>query len=74
MCDIPPSMLQCQALVAEGAILGESPAAVVAKCDITFGMLSDPDAALQVRRSQCPCIQCNTRSQHLSKSPTAMML
>ena len=31
----------------EGAVMGASPAEVVAKCDITFAMLADPEAALQ---------------------------
>jgi len=44
--DQPPP--QCDALVAEGAKRGASPAEVVRACDITFGMLSDPAAALAV--------------------------
>lgn len=40
--------MQCNALVSEGALLGSSPADVVAKCDITFAMLADPEAALKV--------------------------
>ncbi|KAG1673672.1 hypothetical protein FOA52_010540 [Chlamydomonas sp. UWO 241] len=39
---------KCSALVSEGAIEGASPAEVVAQCDITFAMLSDPEAAIQV--------------------------
>jgi hypothetical protein len=42
-----PSFLQCKALVNEGAVMGSTPAEVVQKCDITFAMLSDPEAALQ---------------------------
>ena len=36
---------QCAALVKEGAVAAASPAAVLAQCDITFAMLSDPAAA-----------------------------
>jgi glyoxylate/succinic semialdehyde reductase len=39
---------QCQELVALGATVGETPAAVVAKCRYTIAMLSDPSAALSV--------------------------
>ncbi|GAX77645.1 hypothetical protein CEUSTIGMA_g5088.t1 [Chlamydomonas eustigma] len=39
---------KASALVSEGALLGSSPADVVSKCSITFAMLGDPDAALQV--------------------------
>jgi 3-hydroxyisobutyrate dehydrogenase-like beta-hydroxyacid dehydrogenase len=45
------SMLQCDALVAEGAVLASSPADMVQQCDITFAMLADPDAALKVGES-----------------------
>lgn len=46
----PPfsSPVQCDALVAEGAVAASTPAEVVAKCDITFAMLADPQAALEV--------------------------
>jgi hypothetical protein len=40
--------MQCDELVAEGAIAERTPAELVQKCDITFAMLSDPAAALQV--------------------------
>jgi glyoxylate/succinic semialdehyde reductase len=40
---------QCQELVALGAAVGETPAAVVAKCRYTIAMLSDPSAALSVK-------------------------
>lgn len=40
--------MQCDELVAEGAIAERTPAELVSKCDITFAMLSDPAAALQV--------------------------
>lgn len=33
-------------LAGEGALVGETAAAVVAACDVTFAMLADPDAAL----------------------------
>lgn len=36
---------RCNDLVAEGALLGATPAEVVRTCDITFAMLSDPEAA-----------------------------
>jgi len=36
---------KCAALVAEGATAAPTPAAVLAACDVTFGMLSDPAAA-----------------------------
>jgi glyoxylate/succinic semialdehyde reductase len=39
---------KASALVSEGALLGASPADVVSKCSITFAMLGDPEAALQV--------------------------
>ena len=39
---------KCSALVKEGAVRCETAAEVVARCDITFGMLSDPPAALSV--------------------------
>ena len=35
---------KCDALVGEGAAQGDSPSAVVAACDVTFAMLSDPAA------------------------------
>jgi hypothetical protein len=40
--------LQCEALKAEGAKVASSAADVVRGCDITFAMLADPQAALQV--------------------------
>ncbi|XP_044465113.1 glyoxylate/succinic semialdehyde reductase 1-like [Mangifera indica] len=42
------SLSKCNELVAHGATVGESPAEVVKKCKITFGMLADPPAALSV--------------------------
>ncbi|WP_028579049.1 NAD(P)-dependent oxidoreductase [Desulfogranum japonicum] len=39
---------KCAPLVELGAKQGESAAAVVAGCDITFGMVSDPEAALSL--------------------------
>ena len=39
---------QCDALKAEGADVASNPAAVIAKCDVTYAMLADPDAALAV--------------------------
>jgi hypothetical protein len=42
--------LQCDELVAEGAVAASSPAEVVQQADITFGMLADPEAALKVCR------------------------
>jgi 3-hydroxyisobutyrate dehydrogenase-like beta-hydroxyacid dehydrogenase len=36
---------QCEELVKEGALLGASPAGVMASCDIVIGMLADPSAA-----------------------------
>ncbi|GLC35117.1 Putative oxidoreductase glyr1 [Pleodorina starrii] len=40
------TLAKCQTLVSEGAQSAETPAAVVAACDVTFAMLADPDAAL----------------------------
>ncbi|RLN07988.1 glyoxylate/succinic semialdehyde reductase 1 [Panicum miliaceum] len=42
------TIAKCQELVALGATVGETPAAVVAKCRYTIAMLSDPSAALSV--------------------------
>lgn len=44
--------LQCDQLVAEGAVAASTPAEVVQQCDITFAMLADPDAALKVSSAQ----------------------
>jgi glyoxylate/succinic semialdehyde reductase len=41
---------QCDELAAMGATVGETPADVVAKCKYTIAMLSDPSAALSVKR------------------------
>jgi glyoxylate/succinic semialdehyde reductase len=40
--------MQCDPLVAEGAVAAASPCEVVEQCDITFAMLADPEAALKV--------------------------
>lgn len=40
--------LQCDALKSEGAHVAQSPAAVIAKCDVTYAMLADPAAAKAV--------------------------
>jgi len=42
------TLSKCDELVAMGATVGETPAAVVAKCKYTIAMLSDPDAAISV--------------------------
>lgn len=42
------TLAKCDALKSEGATVGSTPAEVVAACDITFGMLSDPAAATEV--------------------------
>eukprot|EP00271_Cylindrocystis_brebissonii_P014275 TRINITY_DN35584_c0_g1_i1.p1 TRINITY_DN35584_c0_g1~~TRINITY_DN35584_c0_g1_i1.p1 ORF type:complete len:388 (+),score=60.37 TRINITY_DN35584_c0_g1_i1:134-1297(+) len=42
------SMDKCQALVDAGALQGSTPQKVTEACDITFAMLADPDAALEV--------------------------
>lgn len=42
------TLSKCEELVAMGATVGETPAAVVAKCKYTIAMLSDPSAALSV--------------------------
>ncbi|CAN6232105.1 unnamed protein product, partial [Urochloa humidicola] len=42
------TLSKCEELVALGATVGETPAAVVAKCRYTIAMLSDPAAALSV--------------------------
>lgn len=39
---------KCQSLVDSGASQAPTPAAVASKCDITFAMLADPTAALEV--------------------------
>ena len=39
---------KCAPLIALGARQGKTPCEVVARCDITFAMLADPDAARQV--------------------------
>ncbi|KAL6763321.1 hypothetical protein V8C86DRAFT_2498832 [Haematococcus lacustris] len=41
------TLSKCDELKAEGALVGESPAAVAAACDITIAMLADPEAALK---------------------------
>ena len=50
--------MQCDPLVAEGAVAAASPCEVVEQCDITFAMLADPEAALKVGiegiGSSCP--------------------
>lgn len=45
---------QCDELVAMGAAVGDTPASVVAKCKYTIAMLSDPSAALSVKRRREP--------------------
>jgi 3-hydroxyisobutyrate dehydrogenase-like beta-hydroxyacid dehydrogenase len=47
---------QCDELVAMGATVGDTPAAVVAKCKYTIAMLSDPSAALSVKRCCKPVL------------------
>lgn len=42
---------QCDELVEYGASIGETPAAVIKKCKNTIAMLSDPAAALSVKRT-----------------------
>ncbi|GJN21356.1 hypothetical protein PR202_gb08825 [Eleusine coracana subsp. coracana] len=42
------TIAKCQELVALGATVGDTPASVVAKCNYTIAMLSDPAAALSV--------------------------
>lgn len=42
--------MQCDELVEHGASVGETPAAVIKKCKYTIAMLSDPSAALSVRK------------------------
>lgn len=39
------TLTKCDELVAEGAVLSQTPAEVVQACDITFAMLADPAAA-----------------------------
>ena len=39
---------KCDELVSQGAHLGTSPKDVTKRCDITFAMVSDPDAALEL--------------------------
>ena len=43
-----PCCAQCDALKSEGAHVADSPSAVIAQCDVTYAMLSDPDAARSV--------------------------
>jgi glyoxylate/succinic semialdehyde reductase len=52
----PPSILislllswQCEELIVLGATVRETPASVIAKCNYTILMLSDPSAALSVK-------------------------
>lgn len=40
--------MQCDALKAEGAKVASSAADVIKECDVTFAMLADPAAALDV--------------------------
>jgi 3-hydroxyisobutyrate dehydrogenase-like beta-hydroxyacid dehydrogenase len=47
-CPLTVLLLQCDQLVAEGAIAAATPAEVVQQCDITFAMLADPEAAIKV--------------------------
>ncbi|XP_039133931.1 LOW QUALITY PROTEIN: glyoxylate/succinic semialdehyde reductase 1-like [Dioscorea cayenensis subsp. rotundata] len=42
------TLSKCEELAAEGASIGETPAAVIKKCKYTIAMLSDPSAALSV--------------------------
>lgn len=46
--DVRTSCPQCSELVAEGAIMATTAAELVQKCDITYAMLADPGAAVQV--------------------------
>lgn len=39
---------QCEELAKEGALIGSSPADVIARCPITIAMLADPSVALSV--------------------------
>ncbi|KAK9817270.1 hypothetical protein WJX72_012076 [[Myrmecia] bisecta] len=39
---------KCIPLVAEGAVAAESPADAIQQCDVVFGMLADPEAAVKV--------------------------
>jgi 3-hydroxyisobutyrate dehydrogenase-like beta-hydroxyacid dehydrogenase len=55
--------LQCDELVAEGAVAASSPAEVVQQADITFGMLADPEAALKVGRCCLEGKDCMSGSQ-----------
>lgn len=41
-------LMQCDSLKEKGAKVAATPAEVVQNCDITFGMLADPEAALAV--------------------------
>ncbi|KAG2488739.1 hypothetical protein HYH03_012738 [Edaphochlamys debaryana] len=42
------TLSKCEPLKSEGAKVADTPAAVVAACDVTFAMLADPDTALAV--------------------------
>lgn len=42
------TLSKCDELAAEGALVGQTPAEVISKCDLTFGILADPSAALAV--------------------------
>jgi len=48
--------LQCDELVKEGAKTAATPADVVRRCDVTFAVLADPAAALEVSSSSTPYI------------------
>lgn len=47
--------LQCEELAREGALIGSSPADVIARCPITIAMLADPSVALSVSSNQYNC-------------------
>lgn len=65
---------QCDELVKEGATLGETPAKVVQSCDITFAMLSDPDAALAVSATPSPASSQRSWAALVSQSPVLLFV
>lgn len=50
---------RCNVVQEQGAMLGASPKAVMESCDIVFGMLADPEAALAVAMGPEVCYRVN---------------
>ncbi len=52
------SPARCKPVQEQGARVGASPKEVVQSCDIVFGMLADPNAALEVAMGPEVCLVC----------------